>query len=217
MRFLLSILIAALGLQAEPPSLSARIYYTQRLETPDGMTKIVTFEERLIRAPDRVWQERIRTDASADKHSGEESHLHPRDLGVAARYLRKEASGALNLLFVHPQGMKIHAETRDYPEVGFDGSWASAFHILDPARLAALKPLLRKAPKGAHWLGTEDQAQFLRVLWSTRLELPLRIEVGTLDGHKLNITEVRPGPLPKDPPWNHLEGLEEKDYTDLLD
>lgn len=217
MRFLLFFLVAALGLSAAPPALSARVLYSQRLETPDGMTKLVSFEDRLFRGHDRVWQERILRDLPGHDHPGEESHLHPKDLGVAARYLRKEASGELNLLFVHPQGVKIHAETRDYPEVGFDGSWASAYHLLDPGRLAAMKPLRRKAPKGAHWLGTEDQTQFLRVLWSTRLELPLRIEAGTLDGHKLNITEVRPGPLPKDLPWNRLAGLPEKDYTDLLD
>ncbi len=217
MRVLLYALLAALGLQATPPALSARVHYTQRLETPDGLTKTVTFEEQLYRAQDRVWQERVLRAKPSPEHMGEDSHLHPKDLGVAARFLTREPSGGLSLTFVHPLGMKIHAEPRDYPEVGFDGSWAGAFHLLDPAHLAAMEPLDRKAPKGAAWFESRDQTQFLRVLWSRELELPLKIEAGSLDGHRLNITEVTPGPLPAKLPWDFLQGFQEKEYTDLLD
>jgi hypothetical protein len=217
MRLLLSVLLAALGLQATPPALSARVRYSQRLETPDGLTKTVTFEERMVRTQDQVWQERVLRDRQALAHPGEDSHLHPKDLGVAARFLSRDASGALSLTFVHPMGLKIHAEARDYPEVGFDGSWTTAFHLLDPARLAAMKPLDWKAPKGASWFESRDQTQFLRVLWSSELELPLKIEAGSLDGHRLNLTEVTPGPLPSKLPWEALQGLPEKEYTDLLD
>jgi len=217
MRLLFCLLLATLGLQATPPALSARIRYTQRLETPDGLTKTVVFEEQLFRTQDRVWQERILRDRPTPGHAGEESHLHPKDLGVAARYLSRDPSGALSLTFVHPLGLKIHAEPRDYPEVGFDGSWASAFHLLDPARLSAMKPLDRQAPKGAAWFESRDQSQFLRVLWSRELELPLKIEAGSLDGHRLNLTEVTPSVLPSKFPWESLQGLQEKEYTDLLD
>lgn len=217
MRSILLSLAAMAALQAAPPAISARIHYTQRLETPDGMTKIVTFEERLLRAPGRVWQERVLPGNGRTAPADHEDHLHPGDLGVAARFLEKDTAGALHLSFIHPQGVRIHAETRDYPEVGFDGSWATAFHILDPQRLEALKPLARKAPRGAQWYGTEDGSQFLRVLWSKRLELPLRIEAGSRDGRKLNVTEIQPGPLPGALPWDRLDGMQNKDYTDLLD
>lgn len=216
MRSLLCFLLSILGLQATSPALSARIHYTQHLETPDGLTKTVTFDEHLFRAQDKVWQERVLRDRPG-QHSGEESHLHPKDLGVAARFLSRDASGVLSLTFVHPLGMKIHAESRDYPEVGFDGSWASAFYLLDPARLASMKPLELKAPKGARWFETRDQTQFMRVLWSSELELPLKIEAGSLDGHHLNVTEVTPEPLPSKLPWDSLQGMQEKEYTDLLD
>lgn len=220
MRTLLLCLIACLGSAAEAPALSAIITYTQRVETPDGMTRTTVFKERLLRAPGQVWQERILPDRPKPSSEAPE-HLHPRDLGVAARHLTRNGSGALALEFVHPDGIRIHAEARDFPEVGFDGSWAAAFHILDPARLASLKPLpqvtTQPAPEGAQWLGTEDGGQYLRVLWSTRWELPLRIEAGSKDGRRVNLTEVQPGPLPASLPWDRLKGLPEKEYTDLLD
>lgn len=220
MRSLLLGLIGCLGFAAEAPALSAILTYTQRVDTPDGMTRTTTFKERLVRAPGEVWQERI-LPGGVKPASEAAEHLHPKDLGVAARHLTRSAAGALALEFVHPDGIRIHAETRDFPEVGFDGSWEAAFHILDPARLASLKPLpqspTRPAPEGARWLGTEDEGQYLRVLWSTRWELPLRIEAGSKDGRRVNLTEVQPGPLPASLPWDRLKGLPEKEYTDLLD
>lgn len=218
MRIGLLALLANLALWAAPPALSARIAHTHRVETPDGMTKTTTFEERFYRTADRVWLERVLPPSPAKGPSATEApHLHPGDLGIAARYLIRKPTGELDLTFVHPARVKVHAESRDYPEVGFDGSWANAFHLLDPEHLKVLKPLPREAPKGARWYGTEDATKFLRVLWSTDWELPLRMEAGSPDGRRLNITEFQPGPLPATLPWDQLAGMGEKDYTDLLD
>lgn len=213
-----ALLVLATTLAAAPPELSALIRYTQRVHTPDGMTKETRFQEQLVRTRNQVWQARVLPAAQAHAHEEDEAHghLHPGDLATAARHLTRQPDGSLTLAFVKPEDhVIIAADPRDYPEVGFDGSWEAAFHLVDPASLKAMTR--RPGPRGATWYEQKGPRQFLRVLWDARHQLPLCIESGTHDGTRFTRTEVLPRPLPARLPWAETVGFAKKDYVDLLD
>jgi hypothetical protein len=203
---------------AEPPSLAAILTHEQVIHTKDGMTKQVRFQERFIRRANHVWLERVLL-GSKGNEKDENADAHHLSLDTAARYLRKDAQGQVKLEFVKPlERVIVQAEPRDYPEVGFDGSWDLAFHLIDPKALKSFHKSRRKSPGlGAHWFESKGQENYLRVLWSERLQIPLRIESGSLDGARSNRTSARLLPMPKELPWANLEGYRLKDYTDLLD
>ena len=199
------------------PALSAEIQHLQRMRTHDGLLKEVRYAERFTRSEERIWMERVLPPETAEHESGS-GHLHGEDLTTAARHLRLGEDGQLRLEFVRRQDQVVfETETRDWSEVGFDGSWTRAFFLLDPVELSSLRPMRRKAPAGARWLVRENDREFYRVLWHERLALPLLIESGRKDGSLYNRTQVRPHPVARTLPWSGLEGFRRREYTDLLD
>ena len=215
-------LVAAAISAGEPPAVSAMVHHHQHMVTRDGLTKDSRWSDRFLRSPGHVWIERVLP--ATHVHEPEEAggkHLHGEDWSSAARHLQITADGEIRLEFVQPEDRVIYeTETRDWPEVGFDGSWTIASHLLDPASLASLPYASRKSPQpGLRWRERRDGQGFLRVLWSDRFQLPLIIESGNAEGTRTQSTRIEIRPLPADAhmPWTRLGGFRRREYTDLLD
>ncbi len=208
--------LAAQGITSVPP-LAALVTTEQRQTTADGLTKQVRFQERLVRAGDRVWLERVIPQGAPG--SGESQEHHHLDLDVAARFVQRDSSGAMHVAFVHRgERTVVQTEPRDYPEVGFHDSWAVVSHLVDPAILQTMRPLARRATEaGARWYEKRTEAGYLRVQWSSRRKIALAVESGSADGHRFHRTTVAFVPYPKVRPWEELGGYAQKEYTDLLD
>ena len=100
---------------------------------------------------------------------------------------------------------------------GFDGQWASALHLLDPARVARMTPLARPAPTGSKWVESRNGQMTVRVLWDDKGQYPRRVESSHARGTSRSVTVATPEALPKPLPWDRLQGYAQKEYSDLLD
>lgn len=211
------ILAPAPGARAAQPW-AATLTTEQRELTADGLERQVRFRERFVRLPDRVWLERLLPTGPAFPEAPHGGHRHL-DLDQAARLVVRRPDGSLDLTFVHRgERTTVHAEPRDYPEVGFHDSWEVVAHLVDPATLKAMASGARSREyPGATWYERRDGAGFLRVLWHPGLEVALVVESGSADGRRYHRTSATPEALPTPLPWRALQGYREKDYTDLLD
>lgn len=215
--------LAGSAVQAGPLDLAATLTYSYHAVTADGVTKESRFQEKLYRVGNQVWTERILpANAPRDAKDGHDEHEHKHDLGLAAaaKHIVRDARGNLSLNFVRRADRQIiHAEQRDYSELGFDGSWEGAYYIVNPQQLQKMQRLKRPAAAGEVWYELRQQDRFVRVLWSEARQLPLLIESGSFDGSLYAKTEIKSEALPRlsQLPWNQLAHYQRKDYVDLLD
>ena len=220
-------LLAIVGaVQAGPLDLAATLTYEYHSVTADGVVKDSRFQEKLYRVGNQVWTERIlpantpHNDAGHDEHKHKHKHKHDLGLAAAAKHVVRDARGNLNLDFVRRADRQIiHAEQRDYAELGFDGSWAGAYFIVNPLQLQKMQKLKRPAAAGQVWYEQQQQDRFVRVLWSETRQIPLLIESGSSNGNLYARTAIKPEAMPQlnQLPWNRLAGYRRKDYVDLLD
>ncbi|NTV11625.1 MAG: hypothetical protein HGA47_12765 [Zoogloea sp.] len=197
-----------------------RIQHSIHSVGADGITRDSSFSESLIRRDGVVWVQRIippgvHEDHDSSEKAGGHKHL---DQSTSARWITRAADGKLRVRLVNAhERMTVDIGPADYANIGFDGNWESAWHLLDPRQLKTFKPLPRSAPAGSRWYGLEKGEQWVRVLWDDKLQLPRRVESGNHDGtlHKLMVAE--PVAAPKQLPWNALAGYAAKEYSDLLD
>lgn len=188
----------------------------------DGVTREVRFSERVHRRRDLVWVERVippaaRHDHVSDPkaHAGEHDHA---DLAAAARWLTRSDDGAVRVRLVDRPGRAlIDVPPAEYENVGFDGQWDGAYHLLDPHRLATMQPSPRKAPAGCRWYEAVASDSVVRVLWDEAAAYPRRVESSGRSGtvRKAMVAEVVPAPATA--PWERLSGYRGREYSDYLD
>ena len=165
-----------------------------------------------------VWVERV-IPAGAhtpDEHRrGGAEHKHL-DVAAAARWISRDGRGAPQLKLVSAEDKAIvGVASADYGNVGFDGSWAAAYHLSDPAVLKQMTPGPR-TPQG-QWYSRAGTGGQMRLLWNDRLQLPMQIESQDARGLSRKVTRVRAIPAPRTLPWTGLDGYATKDYADFLD
>ena len=104
----------------------------------------------------------------------------------------------------------------DYGNVGFDGSWAAAWSLVDPATLKRMK---RMKPVGVAgdlttYVQTE-QDRSVKVVWNSKLQMPVSVESNDKTSRRQSLVQVVSSAPAR--PWEKLQGFTQKDYSDYLD
>lgn len=182
----------------------------------DGIKRTVEFSERVVRRQDQVWIERIVPAGwhSAHEHAaGDKGHRHL-DVSAAARWVQRGQDGRPSLQLASAEDkVLVDVAPTDYGNVGFDGSWTAAYHLIDPASLKALKPTGRNGDLTTYT--SQEPGRTLKVVWNQRLQYPVLVE--STQGASSRKTAVQAQPPAATPPWNATRSYQKKDYSDYLD
>ena len=226
MRYLLPLWLLASSLSFslladEVPDLAARIRYQDRVTSSDGISKESQWQEKWLRVGDQVWSQRLiplplarAYHATHDATPGHKHFTHQ----MAARWVTRDQQGMLQLRYAdswHNQLVEIPDE--EYGQVAFKPDWPRIRHLINPALLQEMTPLDESAPEQACWYEKREGNQRTRILWSSRWQLPLVVESASLDGYRSYRMEVTLKTLPKNLPWQQLEGYQTLDLRDFFD
>ncbi len=211
---------ACLTARAAEPDLNLLVEHDVSEVGADGVTRTMHFQERIYRRENLVWIERVLPEGAhrPEAHAGggaEHKHL---DLAAAARWITLEAGRVVRvrLVVAHDRAV-VEVPAAEYGNIGFDGSWENAYHLLDPRRLQAMKPATGEAPAGARWYQATGGRQTVRVLWDERARIPRRVESSDAAGTSRARMSAREVAGPSTPPWSALGGYQQKVYSDYLD
>ena len=182
----------------------------------DGIKRSTEFSERLTRTPDSVWISRVLPTGAHSGHDhakGGEAHKHL-DVSTASRWITRTANGDIALRLVpNDEKVLVTVTKTDYGNVGFDGSWAAAWSLIDPATLKRMKAGPVAGELTTYTLAEENRR--LKVVWNTKLQLPMRVESSDASSRRETVVQVLGGPASR--PWDQLQGFTQKDYSDYLD
>ena len=189
----------------------------------DGVKHTIEFSERFYRRGGTVWIERVLPTASAsaashqaheqpgDVHDHEHRHLN---VATAARWITRGSDGNAELRLVSVQDAVVVGLTKvDWSNVGFDGSWAAASHLVDPAQLARMKTVRTDADTTT--LVRDDAGGRLTVVRDSGAGVPIRVE--TVDARGVRKPTTERLPMPAVMPWSITATFDKKDYADYLD
>ncbi|MBB3222723.1 hypothetical protein [Pseudoduganella umbonata] len=225
-----------------------RITRYSKVVTAEGVTREARYEETMLRRAGHVWTARVLPGTGhghGHGHEDEHGHGHGNDTAhgqgkaavahkVAARKsvghkhfnpvtLPRHVAmdgGRLQLTYVDAHAKEVIAiPPGEFDNVGFDGSWDHAYHLLDTGGLRAMAASKRPSPvPGARWRERERDGLYERVLWDEKKQLPLVIESGDRAGTFYNRTELKVAAgLTQDLPWRNLKGYAQREYADFLD
>jgi len=225
-RLLLALLLLTPGLRtasATPPEplTALRVEHHVSSLGADGVQRDARFAERVTRQRGSVWIERELPPGSAHDHDDHDKaahvgHKHAETDG-APRWIERDANGALTVRLVSdPQKKTYRVDPAEYGNVGFDGSWAAAYHLLDPA---ALKGMRAEGPvrNGVQTYRTTEGGRTVTVDWDVAGQYPRRVESRNASGSQRKLTRVTALPAPATAPWARAQRYAAADYTDLLD
>lgn len=208
-------------LAEEAPDLAARIRYQDRVTSSDGISKESQWQEKWLRVGDQVWSQRLiplplarAYHAAHDATPGHKHFTHQ----MAARWVTHNQQDELQLRYAdnwHNQLVEVPEE--EYGQVAFKPDWPRIRHLINPALLQEMTPLDEPAPEQARWYEKREGKQRTRILWSSRWQLPLVVELASLDGYRSYRMEVTLKSLPKSLPWQQLDGYQTLDLRDFFD
>ena len=209
-------LLALPHTQAYAQSVELLVQHTTVATGADGITRSTEFSERLTRTPDTVWISRVLPAAAHSSHDhakGGDAHKHL-DVATASRWISRAPNGDVALKLV-PNGDKVLVTVTqtDYGNVGFDGSWAAAWSLIDPAMLKRMKAAKPAGDLTTYTLDKPDGK--LKVVWNAKLQLPVQVESSDTISRRQTRVQVLASPVSL--PWNKLQGFTQKDYSDYLD
>lgn len=201
----------------------ALVSYETRQVMASGVTRVDTWQERLVRRGDHVWTERVlpRTVEQVHAHeTAEEHHGHKHlNADTSARWLRLDAKGLPELKLVDRDNKVIVAvPTAEFGSVSFDGRYDAAATVVPPAVVKAMKAQGPASAEG-QWYGERNQGWTHRVLWSDAAQLALRVESQREDGTLVRKVSVRllPASSGAAAPWQSLAGYVPKSYDEFMD
>ena len=182
----------------------------------DGVKRTAEFVERIVRSQDQIWIERVVPADwhTADDHNkGDKSHKHL-DTAAAARWVTRSADGTVGVRLASREDKVLVDVTKsDFENVGFDGSWAAAYYLIDPAALKRMKVISTQGDLITY--GSTETNRQLKVIWNNKLQLPLLVE--SRSGASSKRTTVEVASKGKTLPWDGVKNYERKDYSDYLD
>lgn len=198
------------------PSLDLLVRHTSVSLGADGVKRTAEFSERVHRRPQMVWIERVippHAHSEEEHAKGHKAHKHL-DVAAAARWITRDEHGETRLRLVSAEDkVVIDIARTDYGNVGFDGAWPAAWHLIDPAVLQQLKAA---APVGDTTTYTRQDANGrLTVVWNHKLMVPVSVESSGPQGSRKTVVQTIAAPA--NPPWTRLDGYGKKDYSDYLD
>ena len=183
---------------------------------PDGVKRSTEFSERVLRAKDILWISRVlpkELHSDHDHAKGGKEHKHI-DVTTASRWISRDASGAVQMRLVpNDEKVVVAVSKTDYGNVGFDGSWAAAWSLVDPATLKRMKPV-GVAGDLTTYVQTE-QDRSVKVVWNSKLQMPVSVESNDKTSRRQTLVQVVSSAPAR--PWDKLKGFTQKDYSDYLD
>ena len=183
---------------------------------PDGVTRSTEFSERVSRVRDTLWISRVLPKESHSDHDhakGGKEHKHI-DVTTASRWISRDASGAVQMRLVpNNEKVVVAVSKSDYGNVGFDGSWAAAWSLVDPAALKRMKPV-GVAGDLTTYVQTQ-QGRSVKVVWNSKLQMPVSVESNDKTSRRQTLVQVVSSAPAR--PWDNLQGFTQKDYSDYLD
>lgn len=210
----------AAGPAASVPLTALRVEHQLSSLGTDGIQRDMRFAERVYRQGDRVWIARELPPASAhaehDATNTHAGHKHA-DTDTAPRWIERDAKGALTVRVVSESQQKnYNVLPAEYSNIGFDGSWATAYNLLDPA---ALKGMRAEGPvrNGVQTYRSTQGERTVTVEWDVAGQYPRRVESRNASGSQRKLTRVTALPAPAAAPWVRAQRFAAADYTDLMD
>lgn len=215
-------LAAAAAGDAAAPDQNLRIAHHVLAIGKDGVQRESRYADRMFRRAGMVWVEREMPAAlqaghdHADDAKTHIGHAHA-DTTAAPLWVQRGADGKAQVTMVlRGQRKLIEVDAPNYGNVGYGGSWAAAYWVMDPARLGQMRPA-GPARAGVQPYRSEKDGRTLRVDWDVAGQYPRRIERRDAHGTSVNVTTVTAVAAPKTLPWRALQGYARGDYSDLLD
>lgn len=217
-------LAASAAGDAEAPDQNLRIQHHVLTISKDGVQRESRYADLMFRRAGTVWIERELPPALRADHDHEASegkvhigHSHA-DNTAAPLWLRRDAAGKVQVGMVLRQQRKlIEVDKANYGNVGYGGSWASAYWLVDPASLPHMKALGTAGSKGVQRYEVQQGESTLRIDWDVAGRYARKIEQRNAHGTSLNVMTASAIPAPKTLPWQIADAYERGEYSDLLD
>lgn len=216
----LSLNARAAPVVAPAPDLQALLTHESINTRSDGVTETFRYQERLLRAGDTVWLERVLPpplkDVTAQPGTAGD---HGPNLQTLPRWIRHATNGSASLTLIERETkVRIPVKPLEFGRLGFSGNWAAESRLIDPATLKTMTRSPRAAPElEAQWYEATRKGRYSRILWSERLQFPLAIETGSENGRSTSRTTVAFETLPKSMPWIGVEAFLEREIDDYGD
>ena len=202
--------------QAHAQTVDLLVKHSAASQGADGIKRSTEFSERVTRTPDSVWISRVLPTGLHSGHDhakGGEAHRHL-DLSTASRWITRAPNGDIALRLVpNDEKVLVTVTKTDYGNVGFDGSWAAAWSLIDPATLKRMKAGPVAGDLTTYTLA--EKGRMLKVVWNTKLQIPLRVESSDAGSRRQTVVQVLGAEASR--PWDKLQGFTQKDYSDYLD
>ena len=216
-------LAASAAGDAEAPDQNLRIQHHVLTIGKDGVQRESRYADLMFRRAGTVWIERELPPALRADHDHEATegkvhigHSHA-DNTAAPLWLSRDQAGKVQVNMVLRQQRKlIEVDKANYGNVGYGGSWANAYWLVDPASLPRMKPL-GAAGKGVQRYELQQGESTLRIEWDTVGRYARKIEQRNAHGTSLNVMTASSIPAPKTLPWKTADSYERGEYSDLLD
>ncbi len=182
----------------------------------DGVVRTIEFKEKIVRTNDQVWIERV-LPAGDHGHpkSAKGNHIHKTlDVESAVRWISRVDNNAVQMRLVPPNTkLLVNVGKVDYSNVGFDGSWTTAWNLLDPQTLKKMT-LESTRPSTKNYVQSKG-SRTIRVTWNTNINIPETITIA--DGSSERETKIQVISQKPTLPWVQVAKYAQKDYSDFLD
>ncbi|MGJ7562363.1 hypothetical protein ACSFBM_00760 [Variovorax sp. GB1R11] len=208
---------------AAAPDQNLRISHHVMSIGKDGVQRESRYADLMFRRAGTVWIERelppvLRADHDHEAREGRVhiGHSHA-DTTAAPLWLRRDAAGKVQVgMVLREQRKVIEVDQANYGNVGYGGSWANAYWLVDPASLPRMKAL-GAGGKGVQRYELPQGESTLRIDWDVAGRYARRIEQRNANGTSVNTMTAAAIAAPKTLPWQTAEVYERGEYSDLLD
>lgn len=216
---------ACAALSAAPlPDVDALLSHETHQLMANGVTRVDTWQERLVRRGDQVWTERV---LPSHRHgeSPRAEHVGHRHFNgdTSARWLTRHADGRLEVKLVdRHHKVVVEIPRAEFGTVGFDGSFDAAASIVPPAVAQGMRMTSEKVSPhvgfaDARWRADRSQGWSHRVLWSPSRQIAMRVESRRDDGNVRSTVTVQLLPTAGVAPWQQVRDYAVKRYDDFMD
>lgn len=208
---------------AAAPDQNLRISHHLLTLGKDGVQRESRYADLMFRRAGTVWIERelppvLRADHDHEAREGKVhiGHSHA-DNTAAPLWLRRDAAGVVQVgMVLRAQRKVIEVDKANYGNVGYGGSWANAYWLVDPASLPRMKAL-GAGGKGVQRYELPQGDSTLRIDWDVAGRYARKIEQRNANGTSVNTMTASAIAAPKTLPWQTADAYERGEYSDLLD
>jgi len=148
----------------------------------DGVKRETSYSENLYRNGSQLIYSRITPINARKKDAHGRDHRHF-DSALSPQLVSLNKNGEVNFAFLDTDNkIRIEVSKSDFNSVGFSGSWAGSYSLVDPA---IFKTMVKKGPGqpiNTIWYEQVNDKGITRILWDEKNKIALEIEVTSKDG-----------------------------------